>query len=528
MTPPPAAPTPSDRGDAERLAARSSAPEVVIGLDLGTTAAKATAYEVGGGRGAVAEREYPLLEPEPGWQVQDPETMVEGALGALREVVEQTPAGSVLALSCSTAMHGLIGLDERMKPLTPLLTWADARASGIAQELLGTDEGHELHRRSGTPIHPMSPLTKLIWFERNDPDLFGRVRWWVGLKDYLLWRLTGELVTELSCASGTGLLDLQARDWSDETLRRIGVRRDQLPPVRPTIDSLRLGSSVAARIGLPSGTPVVLGAGDGPLGNLGTGALRPGVAGLSLGTSGALRTVVPEPGVDERCALFCYALTDQDWVVGGPVSNGGIVMRWALDLVGQDLLRQGSGSADAKLVELAGSVPAGSEGLVMIPYLLAERAPLWDPSLPGSILGLRRHHTRGHLVRAAMEGVALQLAAIVDRLEELRPVTTVRATGGVFRAPLWGKVIGAVLDRPTYLMAASEGSSLGAAALGAYAIGRAPTLGTALDLLSPGIMTAGEPVEVDPADVETYARLRRSVPDLLEAQQRLAGAFTPR
>jgi gluconokinase len=252
---------------------------------------------------------------------------------------------------------------------------------------------------------------------------------------------------------------------------------------------------------------VVLGATDGPLGNLGTGALGRGIAGLTLGTSGAVRMVVDEPRPDPAGALFCYALTDERWVVGGPVSNGGIVVRWA-----QEALAPGLGG-DAELLELAASVPAGSDGLMMLPYLLPERAPLWAPELPGAYLGLRRRHTRAHLARAAMEGVCLQLAFILGRLEALEPVTEVRATGGALRAQLWRDILAATLDRPLVAVGDAEGTALGSAALGLLALGRADSLEAALELLPSPSMS--EPVEPDPALVEAYARTRAALPQLI-------------
>jgi gluconokinase len=275
------------------------------------------------------------------------------------------------------------------------------------------------------------------------------VRWWVGLKDYVLWWLTGTLVTELSSASGTGLLDLAARTWDPRAVSLAGISVDRLPPVRSSTATLGLSTELAGRLGLRPGTPVVLGAGDGPLGNLGTGALEPGVAGLSLGTSGAIRMVVPRPQVDPGGTLFCYALTENAWVVGGAVSNGGIVVRWAGQALAPDVAEKAGGAhADEALLDLAASVPPGNEGLVMLPYLMAERAPLWDPDLPGACLGLRRRHTRAHLVRAAVEGVCLQLSTILANLDRIEPVTSLRVTGGAFRSPLWREVMAATLDRP--------------------------------------------------------------------------------
>lgn len=496
--------------------------DIVVGVDLGTTAAKATAYRMGGTGGAVAlaAHEYTLQQPLPDRQIQDPETVVGAAQGAMRRVVAEVGSENVVALACSTAMHGLVGLDADDRPLTELVTWADARATEHAQALILSGEAKNLHRRSGTPVHPMSPLVKLMWFADNEPELCRKVRWWLDLKGWLLWNLTGRHAIDLSCASGTGLLDLSTRTWRPASLDLAGVSAEQLPSIVPTTAILPLGAVPARAIGLPAGLPVIAGAGDGPLGNLGTGALDPGVGGLSLGTSGALRTVVEEPDIDAEGRLFCYALTDDAWVVGGAISNGGIIGRWILDLIGFH--------DDAELTKLAERVPAGAEGLVMIPMLLAERAPLWEPTLHGSLLGLRRFHGRSHLARAAIEGVALQMSAIADSLNEFGPLSSVRATGGVFRSELWGSILAATLDIPLYVINEAGGSALGAAALGVLGLGRADTLKDSLLLLDPHAMDSSDPVPVDPRDVQAYRQLRLDIGELVAEQARIAQLFAPR
>jgi gluconokinase len=495
-------------------------PEVVIGLDVGTTATKVVAFGLGSGWRHTVVREYPLLQPEPGWQVQDPGTVLAAVLDALSEVVLQAKGARVLGISVSSAMHGLIGLDSQLRPLTPLLTWADSRAVQEAAELRASAESESLHRTSGTPVHPMSPLAKLLWFDRHQAALGRRVRAWVGLKDYVLHALTGTLATELSSASGTGLLDLSTRTWNPRALELAGVRDDQLPPVLPTTAVLGLSRTVAARLGLPSATPVVVGAGDGPLANVGAGALDPGVVGVSVGTSGAARMVVPRPVADRSGRLFCYALSDDAWVVGGAVSNGGIAIRWAGGVFGPD------GGSDAELLELAASVPAGSEGLVMFPYLLAERAPLWDPTVTGAFLGLRHSHTRGHFVRAAVEGVALQLWTIVQELDATVPVTRIRATGGAFRSPVWRDVLAGVLGHPLTVAGEAEGSALGAAALGMTALGRFPSLRASLEALSPGLLRDNsEQVSVSPSLRAAYDVVRREIPVLLDSYSAVGGLF---
>ncbi len=500
--------------------------QVIIGVDVGTTAAKVVGFGVGSPWRHVAVREYPLLEPVPGHRVQDPETVWAATASALSDVVAAAAGADVLALSVSTALHGLIGLDATMDPVTPLVTWADARATEVSRRLRAEGLGPELHQRSGTPVHPMSPLTKLVWFREHEPETWARARWWVGLKDYVLLRLTGTLVTELSSASGTGLLDMPRRAWSEASLAVAGVGADRLPDILPTTATLGLARATAARVGLPVNTPVVVGAADGPLGNLGTDAMAPGVVGLSLGTSGAARMIVDAPPAALDPSLFCYALTDTAWAVGGAVSNGGIVVRWAGQALAPDLRSLPDGpTADERLLELAASVPAGADGLIMLPYLLSERAPLWDPDLTGAFLGLRRRHTRGHLVRAAVEGVALQLTAIVERIDHIQPVTSVRATGGAFRSSLWREIMAATTGRPFHAVGAAEGSALGAAALGLHALGHAPVLADAPTLLrAPGAPDAEE-VAVAPELVAAYAASRRLLPERIAALQAVASLF---
>ncbi len=511
---------PTARGDA------APPSEVIIGLDVGTTGVKAVAFGLGARWERIAIREYPLLQPAPNQQVQDPAMILTAAADALAECVAGVGRAKVLAISLSAGMHGLMALDEELRPLTPLITWADARAHEEARSLRRSGQAGELHAHTGVPVHPMTPLTKLMWFARHDPDTWAAARWWVGLKEYILLWLTGSLVTELSSASGTGLLEMSTRDWSPAALALSGVSAGQLPDILPTTATLELASAPADAAGLPAGTPVVAGAADGPCGNLGTGAITPGIAGLSLGTSGAVRMAVDAPHVDADGTLFCYALTESLWVAGSAISTGGGIVRWAGRSLAPDVqAAPGDAGPDAAVLELAASVPAGSEGLVMLPYLVAERAPLWDPDLPGAYLGLRREHTRAHMVRAGVEGVCVQMRLILDRVDELAPVRSVRVTGGVFRSALWREVMAAMLDRPLHIVGDAEGTALGAATLGVYALGRAPTLpDAAAQLDDPGVSPPA-PVEADPQLVATYDRLRASVPELIRPLGSVSGLF---
>jgi gluconokinase len=490
----------------------------VIGLDVGTTGVKAAAFGVASSWRRIAVREYRLLEPAPGQAVQDPDEIRAAVLAALRECVATLGGAEILAISLSTAMHGLIALDGELKPLTPLITWADARAGAEAEQLRRS--GTTLHAATGVPVHPMTPLSKLAWFADHDPRTLAQARWWVGLKELVICTLTGQLVTEMSSASGTGLLDPLSGAWSPAAIELAHVRPEQLPRVLPTTSHIPLSQAAADATGAAAGTPVVLGAADGPLGNLGTGAIAPGVASVSLGTSGAVRMTVSEPRIDARGTLFCYHLTDTAWVIGGAISNGASVVRWIANTLAPDLLASGDVPADAKLLEDAADVHPGSDGLVMLPYLLTERAPLWDPALLGAYLGLQHRHTRAHLTRAAVEGVSLNMRQIVDRVHSVAPVTTIRATGGAFRSALWCEVMAAMLARPLQIVAEEGGTALGAAALGIYALGRANTLEQALSQIA-GPSTA-PPVQVDPELTQVYDQLRARIPEQIGELHRVA------
>ena len=483
---------------------------VVLGVDIGTTSTKVAAVDLDGQVLAVSSAGYPLAEPRPGHAVQDPERVTGAALAAVAQAVADVGADRVTGVSVSAPLHSLLGLDSRGRPLTPLMTWADNRATEQAARVRASAGGLALHRRTGTPIHPMSPLTKLMWWRDNEPELTGRVAHWVGIKAYVLNRLCGVLVTDHSVASSTGLLDLSRLQWDTEAMQLADVRPEQLGQLVPTTTVLEgLTTEGVEATGLPATTRVVVGATDGPLANLGVGAVHPGVAGCTIGTSGALRVMVDRPAVDPEGRVFCYALTESRWVVGGAVNNGGVVLDWAGDALAPDL---GEHPAE-ELLRLAAAVPAGSGGLVMLPHLLGERAPHWSPLMSGAYVGLTRAHRRGHLVRAALEGASLQIALVLQSMREAGiPVHEVRATGGFARSELWRQLLADVLGMPVHFPASPEGSSFGAALLGMQALGLVATIEDAAELVS--ISSVAVP---DPRTTATYASLLPVFADLHDA-----------
>jgi gluconokinase len=324
--------------------------------------------------------------------------------------------------------------------------------------------------------------------------------------------LTGRFATEHSSASGTGLMDIHRLLWHSESLAFAGISAEQLPELLAPTDSAPLVADVP---GLPVGLPVVMGGGDGPLANLGVGAVVPGVAALSLGTSGALRVVRDRPGVDERGRVFCYAIAEGLWVLGGAVSNGGVVAQWAAETFGVDV---------GVLLAEAAETPVGADGLLALPYLLAERAPWWDPDPRATLVGLRREHGRAEITRALVEGVGQQLALVLDavRSAEAR-VDSIRVTGGAFRSDLWAVVLASALGMDLELADDSEGSGVGAALLAWRALGAYPSLTATADLIVPT-----KTITPDLAAVAHYARTRPLVERVYHALHDLTGELSRR
>jgi gluconokinase len=503
--------------------------EVFVGVDIGTTATKALAYRGDGSVAARARETYPLDSSRPHRVEQDPELILEAVSRALAAVGERCRAEGqrVAAVAFSAAMHSIMALGPRGELLTRSITWADSRATAEAAQLRESAEGHALYRRTGTPLHPMSPLPKLVWYRRHEPNVFARAAHWISIKEYVLFRLFGELVVDHSIASASGLLDVAALDWDDGALEAAGITRFQLSTLVPATHVVgRLERERAAPLELDPGTPVVIGASDGALANLGVGAVRPGIAAVSIGTSGAVRTCAPAPLTDPEGRTFCFVLADGIWVLGGAVNSGGVALAWL-----HRVLEPEPTDDFDRLTATAEDVPAGSEGLVFLPYLFGERAPHWNPEARAVFFGLSVRHGRGHLVRAVMEGVCYQLLSVLRALEDIgERVTECRATGGATGSALWRQIMADVFGSPVSLPADHESSSLGAALMAMRAVEALESLEAAEDLVR--IRIRLEPTEPDaavyrrlmPLFADLYRHLERDFRRLAEIEPRLPAA----
>lgn len=455
----------------------------VIGVDIGTTSTKSVLFTKEGRIISTHGVEYPLYSPTPETAEQDPDLIFTAVIESIKETMQKgkIPVEDLLCVSFSSAMHSLIAVDRNGHPLTQCITWADNRSSEWAKKISEEMDGHSLYLRTGTPIHPMSPLAKLTWIKHEFPVIAASAYKFISIKEYVFYKLFGRYVIDYSIASATGLFNLKDLDWDKGALEVAGVTRDKLSELVPTTYHLSgLAEVFANELGIMKNTPFVVGASDGVLSNLGVNAIKPGVVAVTIGTSGAIRAVTNKPVTDPKGRIFCYALTEDLWVIGGAVNNGGMIFRWARDQLGASEIeaakRLGIDSYEL-LTELASKVNPGSDGLLFHPYLAGERAPLWDANARGSYFGLSLHHKREHMIRALLEGVIFNLYTVQLALAELigKP-EQIHATGGFARSGLWRQMMADIFNQEVSVPESIESSCLGAAILGMYGIGEIDSL----------------------------------------------------
>ncbi|WNQ13614.1 gluconokinase [Paenibacillus aurantius] len=450
----------------------------VIASDIGTTSAKTLVINREGKVLASHSIEYPMHTPTPDRAEQNPLEIYQAVTKGIKEVIWKAGISSkeILCVSFSSAMHSLIAVDREGNPLTPCITWADNRSSAYVPIVKKDHDGHGIYRRTGTPIHPMSPLLKLLWMKDHDREIYEKAYKFIGIKEFVFAKLFSRFVVDHSIASATGMFNLKVLDWDDEALRLTGLTRERLSEPVPTTYRLEgLPVVQAIEMGLSPDTPFVIGASDGVLANLGGGAIDPGVYAVTIGTSGAVRGVVREPVTDPQGRLFCYALKEDFWVIGGAINNGGIMFRWVRDQLATLEAEEGrSLGLDPydHLTKLAEGVKAGSDGLLFLPFLLGERAPYWNANARGIFFGLSMYHQKSHMIRAVLEGVVYRIHSVMTALEELGgKAGEIRAAGGFARSTFWRQIMTDVLGASVTVPDAIEASGLGAAQLGLLAMG---------------------------------------------------------
>lgn len=448
----------------------------MLGVDIGTTSTKAVLFSE---QGEVIQQEnigYPLYTPDISTAEQNPEEIFQAVLQAMSNIMKVHSGKPLLFVSFSSAMHSVIAIDENDRPLTPVITWADNRSEAWAHKIKDEWNGHEIYKRTGTPIHPMSPLSKITWLVKEHPELASKAKKYIGIKEYIFKKFFNEYVVDYSLASSMGMMNLHTLDWDEEALTVAGITSAQLSTLVPTTKHFtNCHPILAEQIGIDPQTPFVIGASDGVLSNLGVNAIKEGEIAVTIGTSGAIRTIINKPKTDVKGRIFCYALTENHWVIGGPVNNGGMVLRWIRDEFASSEIetakRLGIDPYDV-LTKIAERVRPGADGLLFHPYLSGERAPLWNPDVRGSFFGLTMSHKKEHMIRAALEGVIYNLYTVYLALLECMesPVTRIQATGGFSRSEIWRQMMADIFESEVVVPESYESSCLGACILGLYAI----------------------------------------------------------
>lgn len=476
--------------------------EYLIGLDIGTTSTKAVAFDFSGNILKLASAGYPLISPHEGWFEQNPDLLLASAEKAVREITS-TLKQSPVTVSISCAMHGLLLVDNKGKPLTNIVIWADSRSKLVAEALRSTAEGRQVYLDSGTPVHAMSPLCKLIWLKSNEPELMQKSAKYISIKEYLLKKWMGEYILDESLASATGLFNIHEKKWNERSLQLAGIKAEQLPAAVPGTTVLKgLKESVRQALGFSAETTVVVGASDGCLANLGSGVMTPGMASLTIGTSSAFRKTTNATVKDEKQRVFNYILSNDLYVVGGPSNNGGVVAEW---------FQKQFCDGELHLGEIA-SAPPGSQGLLFLPYLLGERAPMWDAEARGVFFGVHMNHTKAHFARAVWEGIFLAVQSIAASVEEVSgAVEKVVVSGGFARSPMLVQMAADMLNKPLLVCESAESSAYGAALLGMHAIG---VLGSLADAQK--MMKYEEEILPDATRAEIYRQMQSKFGRLYE------------
>ncbi len=445
-----------------------------LGIDVGTGGTRAVVVSERGQVVAAAGAEHAhFTSPQTGWAEQDPRDWWRATQEAVRAVLAKgVAAESIAAIGFSGQMHGAVLLDDRGQVLRPAIIWCDQRTVSQCREITTKVGPRRLIEFTASPALTGFTLPKLLWVREQEPDLWARVRRVLLPKDYVRFRLTGERAIDVADASGTLLFDVARRHWSAEMAQAMEIDERLLPPVFESPEVVGAVSAEGAKTtGLRLGTRVVAGAGDQAAGAVGLGVVKPGAVIATIGTSGVVFAATDRPALDPqgRVHTFCHAVPGR-WHVMGVTQGAGLSLRWFRD-------QFGAGADDGcdpydRLCAEAAEAPAGAGGLLWAPYLMGERTPHLDPQARAALVGLTAGHTRAHVVRAILEGVAFSLRDTLTIFEEMKvPVESIRLGGGGARSPLWRQIQAEVYGTTVELTAEEEGAAYGAALLAGVGAG---------------------------------------------------------
>ena len=463
----------------------------LLGIDVGTSGTKTVLFSFEGVSVASATYEYPLSQPQNGRAEQNPLDWWNATVSGIRDVLARAGAsgGEVTGIGLSGQMHGLVMLGRDGEVLRPSIIWCDQRTGAECGELTRLVGRERLIAITANPAMTGFTASKILWVKNHEPEVYEKCAHILLPKDYIRYKLTGEFATEVSDASGMQLMDVPARKWSDELLKLLGIDKSLLAAMYESVDLTgTVSASAAAETGLKAGTAVAGGAGDNPAAAIGTGVVNEGSAFTTIGSSAVVYAVSNEPRIDKdgRVHTLCASVPGK-WTVMSCTQGAGISLKWLRDnCCAPECDRALTQNVDPYVImdSLAAEVPIGAGRLIFLPYLMGERSPHPDADCRGVFFGLSASHTRAHLIRAVLEGVAFSQRECVDVFREMGvPVDDMTVCGGGGRSPLWRQMLSDLYMCPVKTLAADEGGALGAAILAGVCTGVYSNLTEACDVV---------------------------------------------
>lgn len=451
----------------------------LLGIDIGTSGVKTVLFDENGRTVASAIRDYPLMTPQPGWAEQNPEEWWRGTIDSIRAVLSKSKvnAREIKGIGLSGQMHGSVFLDKAGKVIRPCILWCDGRTEKQCEYITQKVGKEKLHRYTSNRALAGFTAPKVVWLQQKELKNFKKVHTLLLPKDYIRYKLTGELACEVSDAAGTLLFNVKKGIWSKEVLKALQIPESWLPKVYQSTDVCgEITKEVSRVTGLAEGTPVVGGGADNTCGAIGTGVVKEGRVLSSIGTSGVIFAPTTKVKVDpkERVHTFNHSVPGQ-WYLMGCMLSAGLSLRWFRDTLGREEIQQAKNQGVDPyqiLINKAEEAPKGSEGLIFLPYLMGERSPHGDANARGVYFGLSLRHQKSHLIRALLEGVTFGMRDSLEIISGLKiPIREIRATGGGAVSPFWCQLQADIYGREVVAINSTEGPALGAAILAGVGTG---------------------------------------------------------
>ena len=433
----------------------------LMGIDLGTSSVKAVIMDLEGNIVGFGQQGYDVCSPAPGWAEQDIEVLWTSAQTVIKQAVADAGVGTcdIKSIGLSGQMHGLVLLDKKMKPIRPAIIWADQRSKQQIDNIYGIIGEDEFKKTTLNSLSTGFFICSLNWVKDNEPENYGSIYKAVLPKDYIRYKLCGEIATDVTDAASTGIFDIAKRQWAGGFIEKIGINEALFPNHHESYrEAGQITGECAKATGLCINTPVVYGGGDSLMHSVGNGIIKPGIISANIGTAGQLSSAADHPAYDKsyRTNTFCHVREDL-WIIFGGHLNGGIVMKWLRDNYFPHLSYEDFSA-------VAEEVSAGSDGTLFLPYLTGERTPYHDPFAKGIFFGMTLTHNYKHMIRAAMEGVVMSMRLTIEIFKQLNiPMEHIVASGGGAKSSAWLQIQSDIFDAPIYTIEGKEEACRGAA-----------------------------------------------------------------